>query len=210
MHIALQVIVFFVLSLITSWTITSVVSLGLEVLYPHGKYSLQSIILMSQCVPADNLSWSVPVRDPVALYLHDSIHYAVDTEDGAMEFAQLLPAGSHLVHLRDGSEIATYTVSMFHQLRCLDIIRDAYVSTSAPPSLSVPTQHCLNYLRQMSLCRPRLQLESGKDGYGKRDVATRPYDAVCHDWTALYEAAEDNHQRYASGVSRLNISTALS
>jgi len=145
-----------------------------------------------------DLSWSVPVREPVAMILHDSKHYNLNDQDSASEFAQLLPSGGHVVHL--GEELSTHTISMFHQLKCLDIIREAY--NSPLNSSMVLPQHCLNYLRQRFLCRPNLQLESARFGGGTKPLTSKPYDVVCPDWTAIYDAAEENYNDYMSAVAR--------
>ncbi|KAK0441348.1 hypothetical protein EV421DRAFT_2019968 [Armillaria borealis] len=62
------------------------------------------------------------------------------------EFAKLLPSGGHTVHISPSNSVdesETYIVTLFHQLKCLDIIRmedgETYPST---PEL---TQHCLRH-----------------------------------------------------------------
>ncbi len=115
-----------------------------------------------------------------------------------MEYTGLLPSGGHTVHL--GSSMSTYTVSMFHQLRCLDLIRQSFNSHGQNQSTAL-SEHCLNYMRQRFLCRPNLRLESVRDASGTKSLTNRPYDIACPDWTAVYDAAEENYERYRSLVS---------
>ena len=97
---------------------------------------------------------------PVKLHIENSVHYQLRTPLGAAEFAKLLPSNGHLVHLRNLEknldEEYPHTIAMFHQLRCLDIIRRDYVSGIPEPL----REHCINYLRQSILCLADVRLES--------------------------------------------------
>jgi len=84
----------------------------------------------------------------------DSVHYQMDTEDGRAEWASLIP-GSGLVYL--GEQHHPFSISMFHQLRCLDILREDIVEGNSNTTLR---HHCLNYLRQMVMCRGDTELET--------------------------------------------------
>ena len=92
-------------------------------------------------------------------------------------------------------------VSMFHQLRCLDIIRevivDFYLDTSPDATISRPAivQHCMNYLRQAVMCRGDLHLETVRASGGPQ-VTVSAVTHSCKDWTAVYEAAEENWREY--------------
>ncbi|CAL1696226.1 unnamed protein product [Somion occarium] len=122
---------------------------------------------------------------PVKMYIQNTIHYNPQTSLGAAQFSRLLPAGGHLVHLNTTGEDVTYTVAMFHQLRCLDIIRNDYVSGTSSPLL----RHCFNYLRQSILCLSDTRLESVRSPLAPTLVSLSS-DHVCRDWTSLYAAAE--------------------
>ncbi|KAJ7582187.1 hypothetical protein C8J56DRAFT_792809, partial [Mycena floridula] len=105
------------------------------------------------------------------------------------EWHRLLPAAGHTVRLREkeGLNISDYTVTLFHQLKCLEIYRKEYLSSRLSPSPMV--HHCLNYLRQQILCHMNLRLESVKSYAGN---SGRQYEFVCRDWSQIYVAAEDN------------------
>ncbi|KAH7909382.1 hypothetical protein BJ138DRAFT_1115028 [Hygrophoropsis aurantiaca] len=159
---------------------------------------------------ADELSLNVHFGEPVSMRIDQSAHYKPDNSDSSAseEFARLIPPapGGHTVRIpRPGSEphkkegeTQTYTVTLFHQLKCLGIIRDNYASSVQLPAgvqepLTGLTRHCMNYLRQSVLCHPDMGLESVVNARG---TAERGYDAVCRDWTRLYEEVERNHGLY--------------
>ncbi|OSX65733.1 hypothetical protein POSPLADRAFT_1038358 [Postia placenta MAD-698-R-SB12] len=139
-----------------------------------------------------------PITVPRVLMASDaSTHFQLTTAAGIAEWVALVP-GNGLVHL--GPHRAPYTVAMLHELRCLDIVRDAMVHglrsgnmTDAQVDLG---RHCLNYLRQMVLCRGDLQLEPflAPSHYKPIDL----YGTyVCRDWGAVYREVEQNQREYA-------------
>lgn len=91
--------------------------------------------------------------DQVLMAFEDSVHYQINTEDGRAEWASLIP-GNGLVYLGEQPG-HPFSISMFHQLRCLNIIREDIVGAGRNAALS---RHCLNYLRQMIMCRSDAQL----------------------------------------------------
>ncbi|KAH7884133.1 hypothetical protein F5I97DRAFT_1658757 [Phlebopus sp. FC_14] len=147
------------------------------------------------CVSGDgirlskDLSLSVPFGDPVAIRVDKTAHYSLETSEGKAEFDALIPRGGHTVTLPDPTtgRPVTYTVTLLHQLKCLGIIRDNYESREAPSKL---TKHCMNYLRQSVLCNINTRIEHSVMARGN---AVRGYDAVCRDWTRLYDEVEKIH-----------------
>ncbi|KAG2091825.1 uncharacterized protein F5147DRAFT_722904 [Suillus discolor] len=128
--------------------------------------------------------------DPVMMAFEDSIHYQINTEDGKAEWASLIP-GNGLVYLGEQPG-HPFSISMFHQLRCLDILRDDIVGADSNAALS---RHCLNYLRQMIMCRSDAQLENillgSKDSpFPQFFVQPGPY--VCSDWNFVLEEVKKN------------------
>jgi len=141
--------------------------------------------------------FSVPALQPVRTFIENSAHFRVDGDDE--EWESLVP-GNGLVYL--GNENQPYTMSMMHQLRCIDIVRKEIVDLEANPQrvMARPSDishHCVNYLRQMVLCRGDLELDP---------VAGKPHPAVfpdayqCRDWETVYRAVEENQRM--SGVSQ--------
>jgi hypothetical protein len=138
-----------------------------------------------------SLKFRVPPSEPVGMSISYSTHYQIDTKEGEEEWAHLLPSGGHLVHLDHTGDIRPYTVTLFHQLKCLDYLRQQYITIHDDVSMPY-TQHCLNYLRQTLLCQANIRIESAKDA----GSASRRYDVICNDWTRVYEAAEQNHEAF--------------
>ncbi|EPQ55545.1 hypothetical protein GLOTRDRAFT_41489, partial [Gloeophyllum trabeum ATCC 11539] len=136
----------------------------------------------------------------VVMRISNTVHYSLNVSEGAQEFSRLLPPSGHLIHLDDANAHGTtknYTVTLFHQLRCLDIIRREYVRTSdISRTPSTLTHHCMNYLRQTILCHPNLRLESARYPMGPKSTTTQIYDAVCNDWREVYADAKRNHKLY--------------
>lgn len=120
----------------------------------------------------------------------DSVHYQINTEDGRAEWASLTP-GNGLVYLGEQPG-RPFSISMFHQLRCLDIIREDIVGADSNAALS---RHCLNYLRQMIMCRSDAQLEnilltSKEDSL--QPFFVRPGTYVCNNWNSVLEEVKKN------------------
>lgn len=74
----------------------------------------------------------------------------------ADDWAALLPSGGHVIRTWTDAHDDTHTVALFHQLKCLDIIRQEYLGAQLKPL----GKHCLNYLRQSVLCLADTRLES--------------------------------------------------
>lgn len=131
--------------------------------------------------------------EPVALRLSSTSHYQLDGSNTSLaEFSALLPDGGHTVHIDNNhGRPEVYTVTLLHQMKCVDIIQAYYVNTERPSKqpLSTLARHCLNYLKQTTLCRPSLGLESIQTPEGH---AVRSYEAVCNDWSAVYAETERN------------------
>ena len=118
---------------------------------------------------------------------------------GSEAWKKLLPSGGHLIHLTnpDGT-LSTYTVAMFHQLRCLDILQSAYMDEGSHRE-SPLAQHCMNYLRQTMLCQ--MDLRNEEQGLTPTHNGV---DALCYDWENIYEEAEKNFEAYTQYNSRVN------
>ncbi|KAI0287746.1 hypothetical protein BC826DRAFT_897973, partial [Russula brevipes] len=81
-----------------------------------------------------------------------------------------------------------YGLSIFHQLRCLDVIRRGRLN-----------QHCLNHVWQVVLCRADLALDHvcspGGGGSARRECG-RADTNLCVDWRRVYEELEKDQQEY--------------
>ncbi|KAG1836219.1 hypothetical protein DFJ58DRAFT_819187 [Suillus subalutaceus] len=127
---------------------------------------------------------------PVLMAFEDSAHYQINTEDGRAEWASLTP-GNGLVYLGEQPD-HPFSISMFHQLRCLDILRENIVGESSNAALS---RHCLNYLRQMIMCRGDAQLENillASKENSSQPFFVRPGTYVCNNWNFVLEEVRKN------------------
>ncbi|KAJ6612712.1 hypothetical protein B0H10DRAFT_2051618 [Mycena sp. CBHHK59/15] len=115
---------------------------------------------------------------------------------GAESWHKLLPRCGHVVHVADSDgSIRTHTVALFHQLRCLEILHDAYVDEGSHLN-SLLAAHCMNYLRQTILCQMDMRTEV------QGSVFTyNGFDQMCYDWEVIYEAAEKNFDTYSRQLS---------
>ncbi|KAG5729607.1 hypothetical protein E4T56_gene18781 [Termitomyces sp. T112] len=144
-------------------------------------------------------TWILPPLESVHLSLENTAHYAFGTDLGAAEWNTTLPTGGAVVYL--GPAGRPFTVGMFHRLRCITILQEVLAKFYADASISAQidrpelAQHCMNYLRQMTLCSADLRLESLRASHGNQ--LTVPYVThTCTDWRAVYEAAERNYRHY--------------
>ncbi|PCH37193.1 hypothetical protein WOLCODRAFT_157896 [Wolfiporia cocos MD-104 SS10] len=129
--------------------------------------------------------------------MENSVHYASNTPQGIAEWNSTLPTGGGILHL--GDDLMPFSISMFHHLRCLDIIRESLASrmtgdVDTPPSML--DRHCMNYLRQMILCHADLRLEPVRSVTKASGNTISDLTHTCQDWTALYTAAEENHRSW--------------
>ncbi|KAK0195721.1 hypothetical protein F5146DRAFT_1026812 [Armillaria mellea] len=133
----------------------------------------------------------------------DSVHYGIHGSVAKAEWDSLVP-GDGLIYLGEQDSERAFMISMFHELRCLGIIRDGLMARwkdvdNPLPSEETPAviRHCLNYLRQMITCRCDIVVESlmGMPSTGYPDLY------LCKNWSAVYDEAVKNRQLYATKTS---------
>ena len=139
-------------------------------------------------------SWDIGDEQKVSRVLmssEESIHYQLDTPQADLEWRALVPANG-TIYL--GHERRPFTISMFHQLRCLDVIRTELLSTrglSTPLPPSELSRHCFNYLRQTALCHADttlVQVLNPDNPHPFPDVT------VCNDWEQVYTEVRRNQE----------------
>lgn len=136
-----------------------------------------------------SLQWDIGPLDDVTMYIENTQHYALDTEEGIAQWAALVPPDGGVITI-PGLGHQPFTISLFHQLRCLDVLRDAVVSSITNRTQASPkTVHCLNYLRQMVLCRADRYLENVRDPSAEHVVQFMG-EKTCKDWAQVYAAFE--------------------
>lgn len=144
--------------------------------------------------------WPVP-RKPVLMAAELTVHYNLTSPSGIAEYRSLIPEGDGLLHL--GPNKSPFSISMLHELRCLEIIREDMMRDQDELSegrTAKLVNHCMNYLRQMVLCRADAHLESFQDDSDER--ALDLFESwVCRDWEAVYHAVEENQEEYRRYLS---------
>ncbi|KAJ7189033.1 hypothetical protein C8R46DRAFT_1157776 [Mycena filopes] len=134
----------------------------------------------------DDYPHQLPLDLPlVALTLEDTERYSLSDFNSYTDWrtTDLFPRGNGFVRL--GPE----GIAMFHQMHCLQKIRDVIVLGSPDHH----TRHCLNLLRQTVLCASDTTLdplnsEGGTDGVGVVHV--------CRDWQKVYDFVEENQEKH--------------
>ncbi|KIJ44342.1 hypothetical protein M422DRAFT_168394 [Sphaerobolus stellatus SS14] len=143
--------------------------------------------------------WPLPPLEMVHMTFENTVHYAFDSELGDAEWNATLPLGGTTLYL--GPSSRPFTLSLFHQLRCINIIRkelqEYYANNSPTAEIGRPAlvEHCMNYLRQMVLCSSDLHLESVRAPKGNH-LTVPDVTHKCRDWNPIYEAAENNYWEY--------------
>ena len=85
-------------------------------------------------------------------------------------------------------------MGMMHQLRCLDTIR-AQLARPRAEREEQPTRHCLNYLRQVLMCRDEgLKLDPFQYAHKVMSLSKHPIRR-CKDWRPVYEKVWENQGR---------------
>ena len=137
--------------------------------------------------------WDVE-RKPVAFAFDSGLRYDLNASHA---WGALVP-GDGLVYL--GSHREPFMVSMFHQLRCLDVMRDQLMKPLAQRD-EQPARHCMNYIREMILCRGDTNLDPYQYPSNIHPVEPHPVRR-CLDWNAVYRAVEDSQREYRAWKER--------
>jgi len=92
-----------------------------------------------------------------------------------------------------GPDNRPFSLSLYHQLHCLDAIRTSFILNGTDAALHV--EHCLRYLKVSLLCLADTTLEPAswvKDDEGYDLPATNGMGVIhqCKDWGALKELVE--------------------
>lgn len=128
----------------------------------------------------------VPDAGKVRFVVEESVRFALDLPEAKTEWLSTSPPGTG--HVALGAENRAFFVAMFHQLHCLRLFQAALTDQNDREH----THHCLNYLRQWTLCQADLTLEAG-------DFTTRDFEQhrvgathVCRDWGEIYDSVSVN------------------
>ncbi|ESK90419.1 hypothetical protein Moror_13667 [Moniliophthora roreri MCA 2997] len=182
--------------MLTFLTVANFFILGL--LQYRGRWARKSIDQVHlSCTDTDRACvWPVLTDGLVRMSVEDSVHYQLnDTPETELEWSSLFP-GDGLIYLGENGRV--FSVSMFHQLRCLDILRTGVVKVYQANDTKVQiqmdlTNHCLNYLRQVTLCDIDIHFDPLVGDESGTSLQSRRYH-ICRDWSAAYRELERNHK----------------
>jgi hypothetical protein len=88
-------------------------------------------------------TWDIGILPPIRMNIEPTTHYHISGYNADTEWAALAPNNGTLYL---GLHHQPFSISLFHQLRCLDIIRRG-VSEVLSQEESRLSRHCLNYVR---------------------------------------------------------------
>ena len=157
----------------------------------------------SSFTPFGSKTWLLPTPlDRVQIMMDSSVHYPYKGPTADAVWESTLPPGGGLLHFPSDPS-TPYSISLFHQLRCLNIIRkdliqrtylNATTLVTEPPSKL--THHCMNYIRLMLLCQSDTRLQSCRRGRGQQISVPYVTHGTCNDWEPVYAAAEENWREW--------------
>ncbi|KAI0755661.1 hypothetical protein C8Q74DRAFT_1304876 [Fomes fomentarius] len=153
------------------------------------------------CLAHSSLPAPWSVEGEVALQLDSWTRYHLSSSE---EWAPLFPEGG-VIHV--GPSHTPYTVAMMHQLRCLDALREQLSRPRLERDVE-PTRHCMNYLRQVIMCRGDLVVDWYQYVH-KINSLNRHAVRRCKDWTAVYEKVWDNQKEHSAWLKSRANSTNL-
>ncbi|KAJ8063043.1 hypothetical protein OCU04_008287 [Sclerotinia nivalis] len=147
-------------------------------------------------------SWLPPERFHKKIFNYEPIYSAENAEEAQKAWTNLIPMGKGFVVITNDTVLPDMPqlnqslpeqhamVSVFHQLHCLFIAREAYFN---PGEVNLKhLYHCWDYLRQGIMCSSDTSLEwmpappndMGSTGWG--------YEHVCRDYGEVFDWAERN------------------
>lgn len=120
------------------------------------------------------------------MQVHETVRYAFNDTSSEGEWASLNTILQAPLRVDDEKHIAT--PSMFHELHCVYMMREALFQRVSLHH----AQHCANLLRRWSLCRADLTLEPGDFTDRDFDIDRAGAVHVCRDWTQVLKEAHAN------------------
>jgi hypothetical protein len=117
------------------------------------------------------------------MVVEESVHYPLLGEEAEDEWISNSPVGTG--NLAYGSTHRSLYVAMFHELHCVRQIRRRLANPKGKIGIG-HARHCLQYLREATLCQADTTLERGD--FMKRNFTEEPIGAthICRDWTEVY------------------------
>ncbi|KAK0454667.1 hypothetical protein EV421DRAFT_1942561 [Armillaria borealis] len=154
--------------------------------------SLPSSDILDYTFIGDDFPYTFPIAQnlsTVAMQVEESVHFSLHDPNSHAEWQSVLPASVGTVIL--GPYNRSFVVPMFHELHCTVLLFESFAPDAKKPHWG-HLKHCMNYIRQWTLCRADLTLELGS--FEQRDFVTERVGAMhaCKDWNAVYAYAATN------------------
>ncbi|KAK7032906.1 N-acetyltransferase domain-containing protein [Favolaschia claudopus] len=137
-------------------------------------------------------AWPIPMAGPVLMPLENTRRYMIDGPESNQEWDAAVP-GNGMIYL--GEQKRKFSISMFHQLRCISHLRKEMFSAQKTGIMkpdSQLNQHCLNYMRQMLFCASDTILDEVLSPVSHPLVVPEFFE--CKDWSLIYDAVERNQR----------------
>jgi hypothetical protein len=96
----------------------------------------------------------------------------------------MYPEGAGTYRLKKPAKNRSVFVASFHQLHCIQTFAKELLKTNSTHWPHI--QHCLNFMRQITLCRPDLTVEPGSFTDTDFTIKRRGTPHVCRDWNNVY------------------------
>ncbi|KAF9553338.1 hypothetical protein CPC08DRAFT_612096, partial [Agrocybe pediades] len=142
----------------------------------------------------------------VTMQFNDTSAYDFSTPEGRKAWKASYPPGGGSVRL--GHANRAVFLSMYHQLHCVETFAKVLFQPKSESKTKYERetksqtrahlQHCLNFLREIALCRPDLTLERG-DVFADISDSTksgRSSTRVCRDAGPIREAVSENYKNW--------------
>ncbi|RDB23011.1 Oxidase ustYa [Hypsizygus marmoreus] len=146
----------------------------------------------------EHLSLDQPMR-PKAMTFQNFTDFPISGPGSTEKWDSIHPPGFGFVRM--GSDSRLLCTTMFHELHCIEKMR-LVLDDPFNRQISLPHQeHCMNYLRQLFLCKADMTLEPIATGH--LDVIGPDVDSsmmsgdgvvhTCGDWEVLYRYVGRNY-----------------
>ncbi|MCJ1357639.1 MAG: hypothetical protein MMC33_007635 [Icmadophila ericetorum] len=160
-------------------------------------------------------SWLPPEITRIELFKFHKVYGEPPSDEVKKAWNDLMPTGRGFVHIKNDTALPDVPrfnqsiteqhamVSVFHQLHCLYMTREAYYNALAgnlDEVNHIHLAHCWDYLRQALMCYSDTTLEwlpappddIGSTGWG--------YQHTCRNFDAVYSWAVENRFKNSSGI----------
>ncbi|KAF9464588.1 hypothetical protein BDZ94DRAFT_1320961 [Collybia nuda] len=137
--------------------------------------------------------------DTVAITLHNSVHFAVNSSNPESQdewnLLATMPMGVGRTRLGPTRRVFVFTIT--HQMHCMRRMQLGLLNRSDPLGLPGHFSHCLNYLRQTIMCEAADSLERGdfiqQLNENDEQLGTT---LVCQDWQQAYSFLDEKYMEW--------------